>query len=75
MCLKRTMGINYRAEPMRERLRKKEDPAYLFSSFVHGDPAMPILETYPGDELMRLSLLFRRNRRRMAWAVGNYPGA
>lgn len=24
------MGINYRAEPMRERLRKKEDPAYLF---------------------------------------------
>lgn len=46
------MGINYRAEPMRERLRKREDPAYLFSSFVHGDPATPILETYPGDELM-----------------------
>ena len=46
------MGINYRAEPMRERLRKKEDLAYLFSSFVHGDPATPIFETYPGDELM-----------------------
>lgn len=46
------MGINYRSEPMRERLRKKEDPAYLFSSFVHGDPATPILETYQGDELM-----------------------
>lgn len=46
------MGINYRAEPMRERLRKKEDPAYLFSSFVHGDPATPIFETYPGDELV-----------------------
>lgn len=46
------MGINYRSEPMRERLRKREDPAYLFSSFVHGDPATPILETYPGDELM-----------------------
>ena len=46
------MGINYRAEPMRERLRKKEDPAYIFSSFVHGDPATPIFETYPGDELM-----------------------
>lgn len=29
-----------------------DDPAYLFSSFVHGDPATPILETYPGDELM-----------------------
>ena len=46
------MGINYRAEPMRERLCRGEDPAYLFSSFVHGDPATPILETYPGDEIM-----------------------
>ena len=46
------MGINYRSEPMRERLKKHEDPAYIFSSFVHGDPATPVLETYPGDELM-----------------------
>lgn len=46
------MGINYRAEPMRERLKKHEDPAYIFSSHVHGDPATPVLETYPGDELM-----------------------
>lgn len=46
------MGINYRAEPMRERLNKGEDPAYIFSSLVHGDPATPILETYPGEELM-----------------------
>jgi len=35
-----------------ERLKKEEDPAYIFSSFVHGDPATPVLETYPGDELM-----------------------
>ena len=46
------MGINYRCEPMRERLKNKEDPAYIFSSFVHGDPATPILETYPGDEIV-----------------------
>ena len=46
------MGINYRAEPMRERLKRCEDPAYIFSSFVHEDPATPILETYPGDEIM-----------------------
>ena len=46
------MGINYRSEPMRERLKKNGDPAYIFSSFVHGDPATPVLETYPGDELM-----------------------
>lgn len=46
------MGINYRSEPMRERLKRHDDPAYIFSSFVHGDPATPILETYPGDEIM-----------------------
>lgn len=46
------MGINYRSEPMRERLKNHEDPAYIFSSYVHGDPATPVLETYPGDELM-----------------------
>lgn len=46
------MGINYRCEPMRERLKCEEDPAYLFSSYVHGDPATPVLETYPGDEII-----------------------
>lgn len=46
------MGINYRSEPMRERLRCHEDAAYVFSSIVHGDPSTPILETYPGDEII-----------------------
>ncbi len=46
------MGINYRCEPMRERLCRHDDPAYIFSSYVHGDPATPVLETYPGDEIM-----------------------
>ncbi|MBQ8233731.1 MAG: multicopper oxidase domain-containing protein [Lachnospiraceae bacterium] len=46
------MGINYRSEPMRERLGEKDDPAYIFSSIMHGDPATPILETYPGDEIV-----------------------
>lgn len=46
------MGINYRCEPMRERLKDGSDPAYVFSSLVHKDPATPVLETYPGDEMM-----------------------
>lgn len=46
------MGINYRAEPMRERLGEKKDPAFIFSSDLHKDPATPILETYPGDEMV-----------------------
>lgn len=43
------MGINYRCEPMRERLKSQDDPAYIFSSLVHGDPPplfwKPIRET------------------------------
>lgn len=46
------MGVNYRCEPMRERLKYHDDPAYIFSSLVHGDPATPILETCPGDEII-----------------------
>lgn len=46
------MGINYRCEPMRERLKDRKDPAYIFSSLVHGDPSTPVLETYPGDEII-----------------------
>lgn len=50
------MGINYRCEPMRERLKIKNDPAHIFSSFVYGDPDTPILETYPGEPI-RIRLL------------------
>ena len=46
------MGINYRCEPMPERLKRKNDPAHIFSSFCYGDPATPILETYPGEPLV-----------------------
>lgn len=44
------MGINYRNEPIQFRLKKPDcDPAYVFSSWVHGDPVTPLLETYNGD--------------------------
>lgn len=44
------MGINYRNEPIQFRLREPDcDPAYVFSSWVHGDPVTPLLETYNGD--------------------------
>ena len=43
------MGINYRSEPMRERLKIKNDPSHIFSSVVYGDPATPVLETYPNE--------------------------
>lgn len=40
------MGINYKCKPFQFR---KGDPAYVFSSYVHGDPVTPLLETYEGD--------------------------
>lgn len=46
------MGINYRCEPMVERLKRKNDPAHIFSSLCYGDPATPILETYPGEPMV-----------------------
>ena len=46
------MGISYRCEPMRERLKKKNDPSHIFSSKKYGDPATPVLETYPGDPIV-----------------------
>ncbi|MGM9640982.1 MAG: multicopper oxidase domain-containing protein [Faecousia sp.] len=46
------MGFNYRCEPMPERLKRKEDPAHIFSSLAYWDPATPILETYPGDPIV-----------------------
>jgi len=47
------MGINYTSEPLKYR---KGDPAYAFSSFVHGDPVTPIMEAYTGDPV-RIRLL------------------
>lgn len=42
------MGINYKCEPLQIR---KGDPAYVFSSYVHGDPVTPLLETYEDDPI------------------------
>ena len=46
------MAINYRNEPLQFRLKDPDcDPAYVFSSWVHGDPCTPLLETYNGDSV------------------------
>ena len=37
---------------MRERLKNFEDPAYIFSSYVHGDPATPVYKAYAGDRVI-----------------------
>lgn len=48
------MGINLTSEPF--EARKKGDPAYVFSSWLHGDPWTPVLKCYAGD-LVRVRLI------------------
>lgn len=43
------MGINYKCEPL---MFRKGDPAYSFSSHIHGDPCTPIMEAYEGDSII-----------------------
>ncbi|WP_409254069.1 multicopper oxidase domain-containing protein [Bacillus sp. SCS-153A] len=40
-------AVNYSNAPFFRR--SSHDPAYVFSSWVHGDPQTPIIDTYPGD--------------------------
>jgi hypothetical protein len=58
-----TSVINYRQEPIplrigqlvgptfQQKAGQPGDPAYAFSSVVHGDPFTPILPAYPGDRV------------------------
>ena len=45
-------AINYRSEPVAERLKKLNDPFAVFSSAVFGDPATPLMEAYSGDPVL-----------------------
>lgn len=42
------MGLNYRSAPVRER---PGDPAYWFSSRVHGDPDTTVFKAYANDPI------------------------
>jgi hypothetical protein len=50
-------AINYRNEPLQTRTTPgapglKGDPAYVYSSAVHGDPSTPLLRAYTGDPVV-----------------------
>ena len=42
-------AVNYSNAPFFRR--SNADPAYVFSSWVHGDPQTPIIESYPNDPI------------------------
>ena len=43
------VGLNYQSEPLSDRLSSDGDPARVFNSEVHGDPATPVMEAMVGD--------------------------
>ncbi len=50
-------SINYRNEPLQNRITPGAkgpagDPAYLYSSVVHGDPSTPLMRAYSGDPVV-----------------------
>jgi hypothetical protein len=45
------VGLNYGKEPLARRRAANTDPATLFRSVVHGDPAAPLLEAFAGDQV------------------------
>ena len=52
-------AFNLRAEPLDGR---GGDPALLFSSTIHGDPATPLLEAYVGDPMVVRTLASAHQR-------------
>jgi len=51
------MAINYRNEPFPTRVNSasagaKKEPAYVFSSAVHGDPSTPVFRAYQKDPVI-----------------------
>jgi FtsP/CotA-like multicopper oxidase with cupredoxin domain len=50
------MAINYKNEPLYHRIENAKnddtkDPAYLFSSWTHGDPSTPVFKAYSNDPI------------------------
>ena len=62
------MGVSYRNEPFQFR---PGDPAYVFSSFVHGDPVTPLLEAYTGDPV-RIRLIDGAQEEQHAFVLHRY---
>lgn len=62
------MGFNYASAPFQIR---GGDPAYVFSSYVHGDPWTPVLEGYVGDPV-RIRLLDGSHEESHAFNMNRY---
>ena len=64
-------GLNFRAEPIAQRLANNPDPSQLFNSAIHGDPDTPLLRAYVGDTMV-FRLLHTLMNETMVWTLSGH---
>ncbi|MES4785681.1 MAG: hypothetical protein C4294_07505, partial [Nitrospiraceae bacterium] len=64
-------GLNFRAEPIAQRLANNPDPSQIFNSSVHGDPDTPLLRAYVGDTMV-FRLLHTLMNETMTWTLSGH---
>ena len=64
-------GLNFRAEPIAQRLAVNPDASKIFSSTEHGDPDTPLLRAYLGDTVV-FRLLHTLMNETMTWTVSGH---
>ncbi len=64
-------GLNFRAEPIAQRLANNPDPAKIFSSAIHGDPSTPLLRAYLGDPIV-FRLIHTLMNETMVWTLSGH---
>jgi hypothetical protein len=64
-------GLNFRAEPVAQRLASNPDSSKIFSSVVHGDPDTPLLRAYLGDTMV-FRLLHTLMNETMTWTLSGH---
>jgi hypothetical protein len=64
-------GLNFRAEPIAQRLAVNPDASKVFSSAEHGDPDTPLLRAYLGDTVV-FRLLHTLMNETMTWTLSGH---
>ena len=64
-------GLNFRAEPIAQRLAGNPEASQLFNSAVHGDPDTPLLRAYVGDTMV-FRLLHTLMNETMTWTLSGH---
>jgi manganese oxidase len=64
-------GLNFRAEPIAQRLAGNPEASQIFNSEIHGDPDTPLLRAYLGDTMV-FRLLHTLMNETMTWTLSGH---